>query len=141
MSTTHPQTLWGGKLEILDSPVVQVNGLKQSAFSGVAKRSFADTTNTQNAGRYDSALPTGLGSGELSAECDFIPGDAGQQEILTVLKSATLKNYKLTSEDGGSWTFAAYVESADVTGLDLKKVIGFNIKLKIQGETTYTAAA
>jgi Lambda phage tail tube protein, TTP len=140
MASNSPLTFIGGHVYILDSPPVEIGEITKGGFSGI-KRNFTDTTTIQSPDNYDTSIPTTIASGEFSFEMNFIPGDASQAELVTLRDSGELANFKVELSDGSDWTFPAYVESADVVSLEIKKQVGLNTKLKLNGKATYTPAA
>jgi hypothetical protein len=140
MASNSPTTFIGGHVYILDSPPVDIGEITKGGFSGI-KRNFSDTTTIQSADNYETALPTTMASGEFSFETNFIPGDSSQQELVTLRDSGDLTNFKVELSDGSTWVFPAYVESADVVSLEIKKQVGLNVKLKLNAKAVYTPAA
>jgi Lambda phage tail tube protein, TTP len=140
MASNSPLTFTGGHVFILDSPPVDIGQIMKGGFSGI-KRNFTDTTVISTADNYDTSIPTTIASGEFSFDTNFIPGDASQQELVTLRDSGALRNYKVALSDGSDWVFPAYVESADVVSLEIKKQVGLNVKLKLNGKAVYTPAA
>lgn len=139
-ASNSPITFNGGSISILDSPPVVIDNVLKGGFSGI-KRNFTDTTTISNTGAVETAIPTTIAAGEFSFETNFIPGSAAQQELSTVRDSGAQKNFKAALSDGSYWTFAAYVESADVVNLETKKQLGLNVKLKLNSAATFTPAS
>lgn len=140
MASNSPLSFIGGHVFILDSPPVDIGEIVKGGFSGI-KRNFSDTTTIQSADNYETSIPTVIASGEFTFDMNFIPGSTSQAELVTLRDSGALKSYKVQLSDGSYWVVPAYVESADVVSLEVKKQVGLNVKLKLNGKAVYTPAA
>ena len=68
--------------------------------------------------------------GDYTMECNFIPGDAGQQAMLADRSSRTVREVVVTYSDGSTDTFNAYVTGAVKSGgVDNKVAISFTLAI------------
>lgn len=71
--------------------------------------------------------------GDYTLECNFIPGDPGQQQLMADRATRTVRTVVVTYSDGTTDTFQAYCTSAVKSGgVDNKVAIAFT--LAITGE-------
>jgi predicted secreted protein len=107
-----------------------------------SKSDMADVTNMDSPSNFREFLPTLLDSGEVSFDCNFIPGSSIQATLLSDFNNQTLSPWKIELPGGteGNWTFNAYVISDDFD-LPIDKQATKSVKLKITGPVTYTAGS
>lgn len=78
--------------------------------------------------------------GQLAFDCNYVPGDAGQQGVLADLAAGTKRNYQLLLTDQATptkITFATVVTSHVIKGQVDDKVMA-SMSLKISGVPVYT---
>ena len=77
--------------------------------------------------------------GDYTLECNFVPGDVGQQALMTDRGSRIVRTVVITYSDGTTDTFDAYCTGAVKSGgVDNKVAIAFT--LAITGEVVNTPA-
>lgn len=77
--------------------------------------------------------------GDYSLECNFVPGDPGQQALIADRGTRTVRPVVVTYSDGSTDAFDAYCTGDPKSGgVDNKVSISFT--LAITGEVTFTPA-
>ena len=75
--------------------------------------------------------------GEFTMECNFVPGDPGQEGLMADRITRTKRQVVVTYSDGSTDTFDAYCVSAVKSGgVDNKVAISFT--LKITGDVAFS---
>jgi hypothetical protein len=103
-----------------------------------SKQDLADVTNMDSPSFFREFLPTLNDSGEVSFDCNLIPGDAAQQGLLADFNGQVKSAYivQLPSAQG-RWNFDAFVMTDDFD-LPIDKEGTRAVKLKITGPVTFT---
>lgn len=94
-----------------------------------------DVTPHDAVGGWEEIIPTILRSGEVTFDLNFVPGMATHQELRTLMKNRTLRNFRLllpTTPQYG-WPFAAYVTRAG-HAFPVGGAMNMGATLKITGE-------
>jgi predicted secreted protein len=106
-----------------------------------SKADLADVTNMDSPDNFREYLPTLLDSGEVTFDCNLIPGSATQAAVLTDFNTQQLSPWKLVLPNSlGHWAFNAYVIDDDFD-LPIDKQGTKQVKLKITGAVTFTAGS
>jgi predicted secreted protein len=106
-----------------------------------SKADLADVTNMDSPSNFREYLATLLDSGEISFECNFIPGSTIQATMLADFNGQVLSTWKIElPSTAGHWVFTAWVASDDFD-LPIDKQATKSVKLKITGAVTYTAGS
>jgi hypothetical protein len=108
-----------------------------------SKQDLADVTNMDSPSFFREFLPTLNDSGELSFDCNLIPGNASQQALLTDFNTQAKTAYTVQlPPDGlgnpqGKWDFNGFVTTDDFD-LPIDKEGTKAVKIKITGPVTFT---
>lgn len=93
---------------------------------------FIDVTNFSSANNTREFINSWIDPGELSLTCNFLPGNATQQALLTAMKNRVVRNFKLQWSDAASTvcTMAGLVTGYQINNqLDQALEVSVNIKL------------
>lgn len=115
----------------LISEVIDISGPEQKAEKD-------DVTNQSSPGFYKEWIPTLLDGGDVSFNCNFIPGDASQGALLTAMQARTLEDFTLEPPSPYASeviTFTAFVMDWDIKTPHSKKAT-LQIKLAVSGPVT-----
>jgi hypothetical protein len=76
-------------------------------------------------------------NGQLSFECNFIPGDTEHEGLMTAKAAGTLTAFQLVFADTGNttWSFNAYVLSVAISAA-VDGVVKASVTLEISGDIT-----
>lgn len=121
------------------SSYTNIGQLKKFEFGGL-KADFDEITNLSSPSIFKEWLKTTVDGTEVSFEGVLNPNDVPTQGLLTNLAaagSAALYFWKITTTDGSTFVFTAYVASFK-TGAEYNKAITFSGSLKIVGNVTTT---
>ena len=115
------------------SEVIDISGPEQKAEKD-------DVTNQSSPDFYKEWIPTLLDGGDVSFNCNLIPGSATQIALLTAMQARTLEPFTLTPPepyDGNGYAWDAYVVDWDIKTPHNKKAM-LNVKLAVTGPVTAT---
>lgn len=139
--TTQAIKTQGTKLEIQDntsSPIayVQVKEMVSfNAFDGQA--SEIDCTSLDSTSK--EFLMGLMDNGQFSGEFNFLPSDAGQQQVREARAATARRHFKLTLSDASVFSFDAFVQQAPISGgVDAKMDASF--VLRITGDVDFDEA-
>jgi hypothetical protein len=106
--------------------------------SGPEQKADKDEVTNQSSGVYKEWIPTLIDGGDVTANTNYIPGNASQQALLAAMQARTLEDFTLTAPAPYSSEVIAF--QAYVTDWDLKwphgKHAELNIKLSVTGPIT-----
>jgi predicted secreted protein len=71
-------------------------------------RDALDATHMLSPEQWREFVPGLKDGGEVSVDMNFIPGGAGETQIMANLAADNTANYRITFPNGVSWTFAAF---------------------------------
>ena len=99
-----------------------------------------EVTHTGSTNKYREYIAGLLDAGEVSAEVNFLPANATQNEaagILKDIKDRTKRNFKIVFPDSGSatWSFAAFVTAFEPSA-PIDDRMTASITLKLTGDPT-----
>lgn len=94
-----------------------------------------DVTPHDAVGGWEEIIPTILRSGEVTFDLNYVPGLATHEEVRTLAKNRTLRNYRLLlpTTPQYAWPFAAYVTRAG-NAFPVGGAMNQAVTLKITGE-------
>jgi hypothetical protein len=75
--------------------------------------------------------------GSFSIECNYLQGDAGQDDLRAAKASRDVQAFRVTFSDASTATFQGYVLSASVAGGVDAKVDG-SFTIRITGDVTFS---
>ncbi|HEY0701266.1 MAG TPA: phage tail tube protein [Candidatus Acidoferrales bacterium] len=109
--------------------VLKING------SG-GKSDLADVTNMDSPSNFREKLPTLLDSGDVSFDCNWIPGNSTQTQLTTDFNNQTLLYWKILLPNGtNGLSFQGYVTDKNFD-LPIDKQASKSLKLTITGPIT-----
>jgi hypothetical protein len=111
--------------------VIDISGPEQKAEKD-------DVTNQSSTGFYKEWIPTLLDGGDVSFNCNYIPGSTTQQGLLTAMQARTLESFTLTPPSPYASeviSFSAYCVDWDIKTPHSKKAT-LQIKLAVTGPVT-----
>lgn len=97
-----------------------------------------DVTNQSSPDFYKEWIPTLLDGGDVSFDCNYIPGDASQAGLLAAMQARSLEDFTLTAPapySGEVIGFQAYVVNWDIKWPHSKHSV-LNVKLAVTGPVT-----
>jgi hypothetical protein len=97
-----------------------------------------DVTNQSSPDFYKEWIPTLLDGGDVSFNCNYIPGNASQQGLLAAMQARTLEDFSLTAPapySGEVITFQGYVTDWDIKTPHAKHA-ELNVKIAVTGPVT-----
>lgn len=115
----------------------KVGQLKKFSFSGLSA-DFDEITNLDSPTIFKEWMKTNVDGKEVAFDGVLNPNDTQQQDLLINLAaagSAALYYWKITTTDGSTFTFQAYV-SEYTNAVEYNKAITFTGKLKLVGPVT-----
>lgn len=97
-----------------------------------------DVTNMDSANNTREYISSWIDPGELSFACNFLPGNLGQQALVTAMQDRTRNNYTLTwsDSDGAVCTLSGLVTSFGITN-QLDAALEANVTIKLTGFPTW----
>ena len=96
-----------------------------------------DATHMESPGGFREVLPSFKTAGEVTLECNFLPGDTNHQALITDFKNRTKKNFKIVwpNTDTTTWSFTGYV-----TGFSPSAAVGdmlsASVTVTVTGDVT-----
>lgn len=81
-----------------------------------------------------------IDAGEVSFEGNHIPGDGGQQRILTHLNARDKRNMVINMPDGSEWQFAALCTGFGAAGAPVDGKLDFSGTFKVAGKPVLATA-
>ena len=100
------------------------------------KSDLADVTNMDSPSNFREKLPTLLDSGDLSVDCNWIPGSSIQQQLTTDFNNQTLLYWKVLLSNGvNGVSFQGYVTDKNFD-VPIDKQITKALKITITGPIT-----
>jgi predicted secreted protein len=106
-----------------------------------SKLDAVDVTNMDSPSNFREFLATLNDSGEITFECNFIPGSSVQALLDSDFNNQVLSPWKIELPGAaGHFTFSAWVTSDDFD-LPVDKQATKSVKLKITGPVTYVAGS
>lgn len=111
--------------------VIDISGPEQKAEKD-------DVTNQSSPNFYKEWIPTLLDGGDVSFNCNYVPGDSAQGGLLTAMQARTLEAFTLTPPSpyaSSVISFDAYVTDWDIKTPHNKKAT-LQIKLAVTGPVT-----
>lgn len=103
---------------------------------GGSKSDLADVTNMDSPSSFREKLPTLLDSGDITFDCNWVPGSAIQTQLTTDFNNQTLLYWKILLPNGTNGvSFQAYVTDKNFD-LPIDKQGTKSLKLTITGPVT-----
>ena len=124
----------GTQLQRAGVTIAEVTKINKSG----SKMDLVDVTNMDSPSFFREFLPTLNDSGELSFDCNFIPGDAAQQALLDDFNNQVKSAYIIPlPSTKGRFSFDGYVTTDDLD-LTIDKAATKPGKVKVTGPITFT---
>ena len=112
----------------------KVNECKDISAGGASVNEI-DVTDLDSTGK--EFFPGLADNGDLSLEINYLPSDAGQAAIRTAFEASEIKDYKITSPQGTTYTFEALVKNfPTIPKASVDGVQSGSISFKISGSVT-----
>lgn len=103
-------------------------------------RDAIDATHMLSPEMWREFIPGLKDGGEVSVEMNFIPGGAGESQIMQNLAADETRTYRITFPNGVAWEFAAFVTGFEPdTPHDDK--MSATATFKVSGKPAFLAAA
>jgi hypothetical protein len=114
--------------------VSEVVNIKQTG----EKLAMVDCTNMDSTGNYREFKPTLFDAGSFALTLNYLPRDVSQIALQTDYDAKTLCNFQIVipTAAGGTWSFAAYIESIG-HAYELDKILVMDVSLKVTGKPTF----
>ena len=96
-----------------------------------------DVTNHDSPGGYEEVVQSIRRTGVVALEGNFVPGDAGQADLMADYLSGDRNSYTIDFSGAGlaaEWNFTAYVKKAPSTEAPVDGKIPFSAELRVTGE-------
>jgi predicted secreted protein len=95
-----------------------------------------DVTHLLSPGGYEEVIQTIRRTGVVTLEGNFVPGDAGQADLMTSYLSGAVETYKITFPVAMAteWTFDAFVKKAPSTEASMDGAVSFSAELRVTGQ-------
>jgi hypothetical protein len=105
----------------------------------VATADTDDVTNQSSTGFYKEKITTLLDGGDVTFDCNYVPGNASQIALLTALQNRGIETFTLTPPGGGgSFAFEARVSKWGLDKAPVAKAATLAITLAVTGPITVT---
>ena len=112
----------------------KVNECKDISAGGASVNEI-DVTDLDSTGK--EFFPGLADNGDLTLEINYLPSDAGQAAIRTAFEASEIKDYKVTSPQGTTYTFEALVKNfPTIPKASVDGVQSGSISFKISGSVT-----
>jgi hypothetical protein len=112
----------------------KVNECKDISAGGASVNEI-DVTDLDSTGK--EFFPGLADNGDLTLEINYLPSDAGQAAIRTAFESSLIKDFKVTSPQGTTYTFEALVKNfPTIPKASVDGVQSGSISFKISGSVT-----
>ena len=112
----------------------KVNECKDISAGGASVNEI-DVTDLDSTGK--EFFPGLADNGDLSLEINYLPSDAGQAAIRAAFEGSEIKDYKITSPQGTTYTFEALVKNfPTIPKASVDGVQSGSISFKISGSVT-----
>ena len=97
-----------------------------------------DVTHLMSPGGYEEVIQTIRRTGVVTLEGNFVPGDAGQADLMADYLSGAVHEYKITfpAAMATEWTFDAFVKKAPSTEVNMDGAVSFSAELRVTGQPT-----
>ena len=97
-----------------------------------------DVTHLMSPGGYEEVIQTIRRTGVVTLEGNFVPGDAGQADLMADYLSGAVHEYKITfpTAMATEWTFDAFVKKAPSTEAAMDGAVSFSAELRVTGQPT-----
>lgn len=100
-------------------------------------RDSVETTHTSNADRWRTFIPGLIDGGELSIEINYVPGSTADDNMMTDLNSATVKNYKVLFASAESIIVPAFITGIE-PGVPIDDRMTATVTFKVAGKPTWS---
>lgn len=91
---------------------------------------LVDVTSHDSPNYYREFLPILRDGGQVSGELNYLPSNTQHNGLSTDFENRTLRNFTITFPDGTLVTFAAYVETFEITSpIDTQLKASFGLKI------------
>lgn len=124
----------GGGSEVFTN-VLEVKGINGPNLS----TDTVDATHMESPSGFKEFLASFKDGGEVSFDCNFLPGVGTQAQLFTDWAARTKRNFRLVFPDVSSttWNFAAIITGLSVSA-PMDDVLGLSVTLKISGAPSFS---
>ena len=122
-----------------ESTDLVISGLTSIGEVGVESDEI-DVTTLSSTGGFKEFIAGFKDAGEVSL-AGYISDEKQVEALLTLASSQSIEKWTITTPNGATWKFDAFVKSFKESEATIDGVRGFSASLRISGEPVYTEAS
>lgn len=97
---------------------------------------LVDVTTLDSPGGYRQYMPGFRDAGELALEGFFLPGDGGQQKLMTLYAGRETERFQIVFPDQTTIGFSAFVKGYSIGAAEVNGALRFSAVLRLTGAAT-----